>query len=298
MSLPGPYFIVFELLMYALLGLCFSHAIQRGLLPAAQLLAGVLFGVLLEWATIQQMQAYHYGQFLLMLGEVPLAIGTGWGVIIYAARLYSDATSLPSWARPVLDGLLALNVDLAMDAVAIRLGFWNWAIDINEQWFGVPFANFWAWFWVVFFFSAGLRLFSQPRLGPARWLSPVGAILIGVAGVLATNRLIGLSPSYTIYVMAVVGVILGALLLVILLRPRLHDREKPALVALIPTGFHIYFLAAGVVSGAIFRPPVLLVVSLLMILVAALIHYQRPRTQRTQTAAGGYKAGQPGPPPG
>jgi hypothetical protein len=279
MSLPSPYFLIFELLVYAMFGLCLSHAMRRGSFTVAQLMAGVLFGLLLEWATIQQLQAYQYGRFLLMLGEVPLPIGVGWGSIIYAARLYSDATSLPAWARPVLDALLALNIDLAMDAVAIRLGFWDWAIGIREQWYGVPYANFWAWFWVVFFFSAGLRLLSRRLRGPARWLSPPGAIVIGVVGVLFTNRLIESTRSYPVYVGMVAVVVLGALLLVTLLRPRLHTRPKPALVAWVPALFHTYFLVAGIVSGVIFQPPVLLAVSLLMILVAALIHYQPPTRQ-------------------
>lgn len=281
----NPYFLIFELLVYAMLGLCLSHALRRGAFTVAQLLAGVLFGLLLEWATIQQLQAYQYGRFLLMLGDVPISIGVGWGSIIYAARLYSDATSLPAWARPVLDALLALNIDLAMDAVAIRLGFWDWAIGITEQWYGVPYANFWAWFWVVFFFSASLRLLSRRLRGPARWLSPPGALVIGVVGVLFTNRLIESIRSYPVYVGMVAAVVLGALLLVILLRPRLHAHPKPALVAWVPALFHIYFLVAGIVSGVIFQPPVLLAVSLLMILVAVLIHYQWPSRQanRLQT---------------
>jgi hypothetical protein len=39
----------------------------------------VLFGLLLEWATIQQLNAYEYGHFLVMLGSVPVVIGVAWG---------------------------------------------------------------------------------------------------------------------------------------------------------------------------------------------------------------------------
>ncbi len=60
----------------------------------------MIFGVLLEWATIRQLEAYRYGRFLIMFGEVPIAIGVSWGLIIYSARLFSDTTSLPGWPRP------------------------------------------------------------------------------------------------------------------------------------------------------------------------------------------------------
>ena len=59
-----------------------------------QLLAGVLFGLLLEWATIQQLSAYEYGHFLVMLGPVPVIIGIAWGTIIYSVRAFSDSTNL------------------------------------------------------------------------------------------------------------------------------------------------------------------------------------------------------------
>ena len=135
--MPNPYLLTFELLLYGLLLFSARHAWRSGGLPTLwQLAASVAFGVLLEWATINQLHAYAYGRFLIMFGEVPLAIGVGWGVIIYSAQCFSNATSLPPMLRPVLDGLLALNIDMAMDAVAIRLGMWQWGIDLSAQYFG------------------------------------------------------------------------------------------------------------------------------------------------------------------
>jgi hypothetical protein len=275
-NLPNLYFLSMELIVYACFGLCLVHAWRKGPLAVWRLCAGALFGLLLELATIQQLQAYEYGRFLLMLGEVPVCIGVAWGAIIYAVRQYSDATDLPEWARPVLDALLALNIDLSMDAIAIRLGFWDWSIGIQEQYFGVPWANFWAWFWVVFFFSAGLRLLSRGQSPVLKWLAPFGAVLTGVMGVLLTNRLISTIGSYPLYLALVAGVALGALLLIVWLRPRLHAAPKPALVVLVPTAFHLYYLAAGFVSGIFFQAPVLLLVSLFMALIAGSLHFVRP----------------------
>ena len=271
--MPNIYFTTFELLMYALLGLCATHAWRKGGPPGLwRLLAGVGFGVLLEWATIQQLHAYEYGRFWVMLGQVPLAIGVGWGVIIYSVRLFSDATNLPRWARPILDGLLALNIDLAMDAVAIRLGFWDWGQGLAFEWWGVPYANFWAWFWVVFSFSAGLRLLTRRGGGfVARWLAPAGAIVVGVAGVLATNRLIVSLHPYNVYEETVALTLITALALVVWLRPK--QRGKLAAPAVwVPLGFHAFFLVGGLASGTLFNPPFLLVPSLAMALVALSLH--------------------------
>ena len=122
------YFLAFEIVVILLFIFCLNHAIKGGYLPVMKLVSGLAFGLLLEWATIQQLQAYQYGIFPIMIGEVPVAIGIGWSVIIYSAGLYTDGTNIKPWMRPVLDAFLALNIDLAMDAVAIRLGMWNWGI--------------------------------------------------------------------------------------------------------------------------------------------------------------------------
>ena len=265
------YFIFLELIIYILFGLSLAHAWRKGVGSLQQLVAGVLFGLLLEWATIQQLQAYEYGRFLLMLGPVPLAIGVAWGVIIYSARLYSDATSLPGWARPLLDGLLALSIDLSMDTLAIRLGFWKWGIPLDSQFFGVPYANFWAWFWVVFFFSTGARRLSGVQHPLAKWLAPLGAVITGVVGVLATNRLIVSIPVYALYVGVIVTTLGAVLALVLAQRPRLQAQPE-SLAAWVPLVFHAYYLVAGTLSGIFASMPALLALSLAMALLSLLLH--------------------------
>ncbi|WP_332881753.1 carotenoid biosynthesis protein [Methanosarcina horonobensis] len=220
---------------------------------------GVLFGLLLEWATIQQLNAYEYGCFLVMLGPVPVVIGVAWGTIIYSVRSFSDKTNLPEWARPVLDGLMALNIDLSMDAIAIRLGMWDWGNGFDYQYFGVPYNNFWAWFWVVFSFSASLRLLSKLPGFWGRWFSPAGVIICGTAGVLITNELITNISNDLIHYATIITVLGGALLLILALRPEVSIQSQAAFVFLVPLGFHAYFLIAGLVSSAILDPPFLLV---------------------------------------
>jgi hypothetical protein len=273
--MPNIYFITIELLIYFLSAVCLVHARRQGRAAVWQLTAGAVFGLLLEWSTIQQYHLYTYGRFLIMLGEVPLSVGVAWGVIIYSARQFSDATSLPEWARPVLDGLLALNIDLSMDAIAIRLGFWHWGIGANQQYFGVPYGNFWAWFWVVFFFSAGLRLLTRGGYFLSSIVTPLGAFVIGVAGIVGMDYLLAAYGSYQVYLLTIASVLTGALILILALQPKLHVRSEPALSAWVPAAFHVYFLAAALISGIALQLPVLLLVSLAMIAVAAVLHWKR-----------------------
>jgi uncharacterized membrane protein len=272
MTLPNPYFLAFELLVLLLFLICLQNAWKRGSWVAWQLLAGVFFGLLLEWATIQQLDAYQYGQFLIMLGPVPVVIGVAWGTIIYSVRAFSDSTNLPEWARPALDGLLALSIDLSMDAIAIRLGMWDWGHGLDYQYFGVPYNNFWAWFWVVFSFSFSLRLLSKLPGLCGRWLSPAGAIICGTAGVLITNRLItGISNELAHY-SVIIAVLGGAMLLVWLLRPNRIGPFQGAFIFAVPLGFHAYFMTAGLISSVILEPPFLLMVSMIMSMIALGLH--------------------------
>lgn len=268
----NPYFLSLELLVLVLFALCMRHAWRQGGLKIWELLAGVIYGLLLERATIQQLAAYEYGHFTIMVGELPLAVGVAWGTIIYSLRLFSDASSLHLWLRPVLDGLLALNIDLAMDAVAIRLGMWDWGMGLGFQYFGVPYANFWAWFWVVFSFSFGLRVLSYQAGRLRRWLAPLGAILIGLVGVTGTNHFITNVVSPDGYLPTILIALGGALWVVLWSRPRLSIREVDSLTFWVPTGFHAYFLLAGLTSGVLTHSPVLLAVSLGMALLALYLH--------------------------
>jgi hypothetical protein len=270
--MPGIYFILFELIIYLQLVLCLLHAWRQGMANILRLLAGILFGVTLELATIRQLEAYEYGQFLLMVFDVPLCIGVAWSCILYSVMQFSDASSLPYWTRPLLDGLLALNIDLALDAIAIRLGFWDWGQGLDFHYFGVPYANFWAWFWVVFSFSFGYRLYARRADWTRMWLSPLFALNMGLAGVLGTNALIAFVVPFPLHGLVVAATLMVAFLIVVLLRPRFHLTHLPALVFWVPMLTHLYALLAGLISGVIFEPPFLLFISLGMIAVAICLH--------------------------
>ena len=269
----NPYFITFEIIAYLLSVLCFFHAFKNGPGNILRLVIGILFGILLELATIRQLHAYTYGQFPTMILDVPLCIGVSWGSILYSAMEFSDATSLPWLARPLLDGLLALNIDLAKDTIAISLGMWDWGQGFNFHFFGVPFANFWAWFWVVSSFSFGYRLLARKNNRHKMWVAPVGALFMSLFWVLATNWFISFQIPFDWHWLAVLIVIFGTLGILAALRPTLYQRPVPGLVFWVPFVSHLYFLIAGAVSGTIFDPPFIFAVSLVMFSIALWLHY-------------------------
>jgi len=271
--MPNIYFILFELIIYIQLVLCLFHAWKQGTADLLRLSAGILYGVLLELGSIRQLHAYHYGEFLVMVLDVPLCIGVAWGCILYSVMEFSDASSVPYWARPILDGLLALNIDLALDAVAIRLGFWDWGQGLKFQYFGVPYANFWAWFWVVFSFSLGYRLLAHREEWIVRWLSPLMALIVGLTGVLGANVIIAFEIPFEEHQLFVAVSLALALILVMSLRPHFYLKAVPALVFWVPFLTHAYILIAGLTSGVIFNPPLLLLIGLVMIVIGVYLHW-------------------------
>lgn len=282
--MPSPYFFLFELIIYLQLALCLRHARKHGTANLFRLFAGLLFGVSLELATIRQLNAYEYGRFFVMVLDVPLCIGVAWSCILYSVMEFSDGSSLPYFARPVLDGLLALNIDLALDAVAIRFGFWDWGQGLEFQYFGVPYANFWAWFWVIFSFSLGYRLFARRRDWIGTWISPLLALVTGLAGVLGTNALIAFRIPFEHHSLAAITLMVLAIAFVIAHRPKFHLTPVPALTFWIPTLTHLYILVAGLIAGVVLDPPFLLLASIVMLVISLYLHRPAIRQILSPTA--------------
>lgn len=270
--MPNLYFILFEIIIYIQFVLCLRHALKYGTANLLKLGFGILFGVTLELATIRQLNAYEYGRFLLMVWDVPLCIGVAWSCIIYSVMEFSDSSNLPYWFRPVLDGLLALNIDLALDAAAIRFGFWDWGQGLHSQYFGVPYANFWAWFWVIFSFSLGYRIFARNTGWAGKWLSAPIAFLVGLLGVLGTNAFIAFVVSASIRSVLILITLLTALTFVILKRPQFYQRPVHPIAFWIPFLMHVYVLVAGMISGVLFDPIFLLIVGIVMLVIALYLH--------------------------
>ncbi|PSL49295.1 uncharacterized protein DUF422 [Chitinophaga niastensis] len=258
---PGYCFPVTELCLYALLLICGLHAFKKGTGHVSWLLGGLGFGLLLEYVNVATNSGYVYGHFWLMLGtpprDIPICIGCGWAVIIYSSRLFTDNFSLPLWAAAALDSLLALNIDMSMDVVAYRLHMWHWdwigrgypTEALTGQWFGVPYANFYGWLLVVFFYSLFGRLLEKVSITRIwKAILPLLSILISQVALWiflfplpnVLKQLFGISSMQRLVVLLI---ILISLVIIGFNKKRTVTTHYFPLAAwIVPAWFHVYFL--------------------------------------------------------
>lgn len=152
-------FLLFEILAFISFAVVLGREIGRtNFTRVFEVISCAAFGLILEVGNTYLAHTYSYSaNFVLQMNGVPVAIGLGWAVIIYSAMLLSDQYAMPWTLKPFLDALTAVLLDLSLDIVAIRLGFWKWAIPYNEEWYGVPFENLVGWILVVLAFSFLIR---------------------------------------------------------------------------------------------------------------------------------------------
>ena len=268
----NPVFNIFEVLMALLVIFCFMHARNHGKARLIELTALIIYGVMLEELTILFFREYTYGtDFLLMVKDVPVGIGLGWAAIIYSAMETSDRLGIPASLRPMFDTLLALNIDLSMDAIAIRVGFWNWTN--GGGWFGVPYGNFFGWICVVFFFSLTARWLREHP--PKSDYKRIAALLAGSLVPLLVSLEIWVEFVPIILTGAIVAAILFAFLVAVLLKTkgRFGAGNPDYRLLAVPIVFHVFFLAVLFAEGIYLQVPALIPISLGMLLLGLAGHF-------------------------
>lgn len=160
-----------ELASLALFAWCWLDLRRAGRGGHAELAVAAIYGCLLEILDMWIFGTYHYGPMTwLWAGHVPLYIPLLWATIIHSSMAMSDRSGLPERARPWLDGLLAVLIDLAIDGIAIRAGMWSWNIPLEAGWFGVPAGNLCAWMFVAGWYGWATRLIRRRiARGEPRW---------------------------------------------------------------------------------------------------------------------------------
>ncbi|MGH2457026.1 MAG: carotenoid biosynthesis protein [Candidatus Limnocylindria bacterium] len=166
-------------------------ALRRGRLPFLELVSAATFGILLEEGDQLLFETYHYNpDWVLAIDRAPVVIGLTWALIIAGAMRLTDALGVRRRYAPFVDSVLAISLDLAFDAIAIRMGLWTWRdMGPADGWFGVPAGNFYAWLFVTLGFSLVSRwIRDASRARPAReWLqlaTPIPAYLVLLVGLL------------------------------------------------------------------------------------------------------------------
>jgi Carotenoid biosynthesis protein len=286
-------------------------ALQRGRLPFFELLSAAAFGILLEEGDQLLFGTYHYSpDWVLMIDRAPVVIGLTWALIIAGAMRMTDALGVRRRYAPVVDSVLAISLDLAFDAVAIRMGLWTWRdIGPEQGWFGVPAGNFYAWLFVTVGFSTVTRWIRDGSArNPGRdWLqllSPIPAYGILLAGLLPFIWLKPLTddtPGGGLALFAITLVAFCAVAGWAVFGPDriAPDGQRTAILDLRLTiatrlAIHLFFLGGLLYLGLATSLPMLLVVSLLLLAVELpLATLVRSRLHGPATEAGRLRSPRP-----
>ncbi|MGH2402682.1 MAG: carotenoid biosynthesis protein [Candidatus Limnocylindria bacterium] len=185
----NPLYVVLELGAAAFFLLAGWLALRRGRLPFLELASAASFGLLLEEGDQLIFETYHYSSdFVLAVDRAPIVIGLTWALIIAGAMRITDALGVRRRFAPIVDSVIAISLDLAFDAVAIRMGLWTWrGIGLEDGWFGVPAGNFYAWLFVTLGFSLVTRWLrhaarERPVMEWLQLLVPIPAFALLLAG--------------------------------------------------------------------------------------------------------------------
>jgi Carotenoid biosynthesis protein len=278
-------------------------ALRRGRMPVLELVSAAAFGLLLEEGDQLIFGTYEYAPgFVLAIDRAPLVIGLTWALIIAGAMRITDALGVRRRWAPFVDSILAIMLDLAFDAIAIRIGLWTWRdhatgtpLSSDAAWFGVPAGNFYAWLFVTLGFSLLTRWLRDraPRGSAMEWLQllvPIPAfaiLLLSLVPFTILQPLIDPTPGGGMLLFLVTFAAFLAAAAWGVFGP---DRGRPdgqgaaildlRLALLTRAVIHLFFLVALVISGLALGLPVLLAVAL------ALLALEVPLTWLTATRLG------------
>ena len=271
-------------MVLALFAVCLVDSVRTrsGVSLTLELLVFVFYGLTFESVAVSA-GFYSYAPFTFRIGHAPLVIGVGWAVIGFSVMRFTDSLNMAQWSKPFLDALLALLIDLGMDAVAIRerytvdgelTGMWNWDLALNEEWFGVPYANFMAWWLVIFIMSAALRsgryLVRWHASSWLAWVYPLGALFIASAFFLFL--LFTFASAFNLsLLLLLIGLSIGVSVPSVRGRQTKLTWQRDASVFLVPLAFHLFFLSLLLGHKLYAASPALLVVSTTVLLSHELI---------------------------
>ena len=275
----NPIYLALEIGAAAFFVLAAWLALRRGRLPFLELLSAALFGLLLEEGDQLIFETYQYSpDFVLAIDRAPLVIGLTWALIIAGAMRITDALGVRRRYAPFVDSVLAIMLDLAFDAVAIRMGLWTWRdLGPADGWFGVPAGNFYAWLFVTLAFSSLTRWLRDAARGrPARewWqlLIPVPSFMLLLLSLVPFTLLVPLVDPVPGGGMILFVITFAAFLSVAAWGMWGPDRDRPdgAAEAILDLrlafgtrlAIHLFFVGALLIMGLATQLPVILGVAL------------------------------------
>jgi uncharacterized membrane protein len=237
-----------EISVVILAPLFVRDAYRRGGHWLPMLLWGVATGFCIELAIMRVADhsipyyAYDTEHFVSALG-IPVWVSVGWGLILYSSLWTAQQWSDQPLKHALIAGGLAVNIDLSLEGIAQRLGFWVWSWPVGApskriDFFGIPFDNFTGWFGIVSLFALfacwGFR-FSD-RLLTEGWLKLARQVVPPVSAVLTMLTLcVVRSPIVMLYrvlgadgtghVVVLAGLMLASVWALLSSRPRLSQNR-------------------------------------------------------------------------
>lgn len=250
--------------------LCLLHAWRNRRLTFYG--TALVYGLILERLAITAFETYSYPteQFALSVFGIPIAIGLAWAAIVYSAYVTAMGYRFKKHLIPIVAGLYVLHIDFAIDAIAIRVRFWEWTPP--GAWFGVPLGNFMAWYLVALLFT-GTYLHFEERLANQGLLA---LSTLTLSSILLVLLLLPWDVFVAGHLYREVGVLSIVLIIsfVVLIRsnrPNPTERKllEPFLAVLL---IHLFYLGVLLYYRFYQESFVLLIVSVAMLLVGVAIH--------------------------
>lgn len=245
---------------FASIGLAFW---RYGIDVVALALGAMIYSYAAEVAFVHG-HAYEYSRafFWILPGGVPAWVPVGWGTMVFAASFVANQTGLVWWTRPFGAALLALLLDIALDPLAVALGFWRWTP--GDSFYGVTWNNFTGWLIIVSSYSLVVeimyrRWLKKPRpvqrVALLEFLIPFGAMLPAFALCIVVHLILEYVPKKLGFDSATLrGATFAACLAVVVVMvayclPRTSRHLKPEAAALIvPASYMALFIAMAFVT--------------------------------------------------
>jgi hypothetical protein len=259
-----------------------AAALRRGRLPFLELVSAAAFGILLEEGDQLVFETYHYStDWILAIDRAPVVIGLTWALIIAGAMRLTDALGVRRRYAPFVDAVLAISLDLAFDAIAIRMGLWTWrGIGPADGWFGVPAGNFYSWLFVTLAFSSLTRWLRHVavRRPSLEWLQlavplpAFGLLLVGIIPFAVVHPIDDPRPGGGMQLIVLVLAVYVAIASRGVWGPD-RIRSYGERLAILDLGLalgtrvaiHGFFIIALVLMGAAWNLPVLLVAAVILL---------------------------------
>ncbi|MGA1822523.1 MAG: carotenoid biosynthesis protein [Thermoplasmatota archaeon] len=116
----------------------------------------LIYGFILEEVTVTYSQYYEYNPHAwIQISNTMMAVPFCWTAVMYLLVYLIEEnphlSRLTKLEKGMFAGVMAVSIDVAIDAVFVAYGIWQWR---EGQWFGVPLANYTAWFMAVGGFTA------------------------------------------------------------------------------------------------------------------------------------------------